>query len=108
MDGYLGGKLKFVPGSSGVLLPGIEARILREDGTAADFNELGELWLRGDNISPGYLENDKANRETFKDGWLRTGDYFRVDEKGYFWYGDRIKVRFIFDYWITFSLPRTS
>jgi long-subunit acyl-CoA synthetase (AMP-forming) len=75
-----------------VLLAGIEARIMREDGTEAEFNEVGELWLRSDNISPGYWKNDKANKEAFKDGWLRTGDHFRVDEKGYFWYGDRIKV----------------
>lgn len=70
----------------------MEARIVREDGTEADFNQLGELWLRSGNISPGYWKNEKANKETFQDGWLRTGDYFRVDENGYFWYGDRVKV----------------
>jgi len=91
-DGYLDGKLNFVPGSTGVLCPGMEARITRADGTDADYNEVGELWLRGENITSGYLKNDKANKETFKDGWLRTGDYFRVDENGYFWYGDRVKV----------------
>jgi len=79
--------------AAGVLYPGMQARIVREDGTDAVFNELGELWLRGGNISSGYWKNDKANKEIFKDGWLRTGDYFRVDEKGYFWYGDRVKVR---------------
>jgi long-subunit acyl-CoA synthetase (AMP-forming) len=92
LAGSLGGKLKFVPGSVGVLFPGMEARIVREDGTEADINELGELWLRSGNISTGYWKNDKANKETFKDGWLRTGDYFRVNESGYFWYHDRVKV----------------
>ena len=86
----------------------MEARIIRQDGTDADINELGELWLRGDNITTGYWKNNKANKETFKDGWLRTGDYFRVDEKGYFWYGDRVKVCKFFSFSLTgFFLHQT-
>jgi long-subunit acyl-CoA synthetase (AMP-forming) len=60
----------------------MEARIVHQNGTDVGINELGELWLRGENISAGYRKNDQANKETFNDGWLRTGDYFRVDEKG--------------------------
>lgn len=59
----------------------MEARILRNDGSEADFNEPGEMWLRGGNIALGYYKNEKAARDTFIDGWLRTGDRFRVDEK---------------------------
>ena len=58
----------------------MEARIVRADGTDADVNEPGELWLRGDNIALGYWKNEKATKETFVEGgWLRTGDTFRVD-----------------------------
>ena len=80
----LGGRGKLLPGSTGVLLPGMEARIVRDDGSEANFNEVGELWLRSHNISPGYWNNEKANKETFVDGWLRTGDKFSVNEEGYF------------------------
>ncbi|KAG2009620.1 AMP dependent CoA ligase [Coprinopsis cinerea AmutBmut pab1-1] len=85
------GKLKAYPGSTGVLLPGMEARIVRDDGTEADFDEPGELWLRSRNVALGYWNNEKANRETFVDGWLRTGDKFRVDKEGNFWFADRAK-----------------
>jgi len=66
-------------------LPGQEARIVRDDGTEADFDEVGELYLRGANIAMGYWDNEKATRETFvEDGWLRTGDRFRADKGGNF------------------------
>jgi len=71
----------------------MEARILRDDGTEADLNEVGEIWLKGQNVALGYWNNEKANEETFIDGWLRTGDKFRVDGNGNFWYADRAKVR---------------
>lgn len=90
-SGTLGGKLQRIPGSSGVLSAGMEARIVREDGSEADFNEPGELWLRGNNVSMGYWNNTKATAETFVDGWLRTGDQFRIDEKENFWFADRAK-----------------
>jgi long-subunit acyl-CoA synthetase (AMP-forming) len=63
----------------------MEARVLREDGSSVEFDEPGELWLRSPNVAMGYWNNDKASKETFVDGWLRTGDHFRVDKNGYFW-----------------------
>ncbi|KAL7279902.1 hypothetical protein ACG7TL_006311 [Trametes sanguinea] len=72
------------PGSAGVLLPGMEAKIVREDGTLAGPNEPGELWLLGENIALGYWRNEKATKETFVDGWLHTGDKFRIDEDQHF------------------------
>ncbi|KAI1789578.1 acetyl-CoA synthetase-like protein [Ganoderma leucocontextum] len=79
------------PGSSGVLLPGMEARIVKEDGTLAGPNEPGELWLKGENVVPGYWRNEKATKETFLDGWLRTGDRFRIDQDGQFFFVERSK-----------------
>ncbi|KAJ7506821.1 hypothetical protein B0H11DRAFT_244508 [Mycena galericulata] len=79
------------PNVTGILLPGLEARTVREDGTDAAPGEVGELWLSGGNITPGYWNNPKANTETFVDGWLRTGDQFRADENGYFFFADRGK-----------------
>jgi len=70
--------------ATGFLLPGMEARIVRDDGSEADWDEVGELWLRGENVVPGYWNNPEANATTFVDGWLRTGDKFRVDKDQYF------------------------
>ncbi|KAF9459208.1 hypothetical protein BDZ94DRAFT_1268837 [Collybia nuda] len=89
--GSLGGRMKRVSGCTGVLLPGMEGRIVRDDGSEADVNEVGELYLKSPNIAMGYWNNEKATRETFVDGWLRTGDKFRVDEEGYFFFADRAK-----------------
>ena len=82
-----------VPGSAGVLSPSMEARIMREDGTDANINEPGELWLRGDNIALGYWNNEKATKETFVDGWMHTGDKFYADANGNFWF---VSFTFIF------------
>ncbi|KAF9451827.1 acetyl-CoA synthetase-like protein [Macrolepiota fuliginosa MF-IS2] len=89
--GSLNGRFKENIMATGTLIPGMEARIVREDGTEADWNEVGELWLRGENVVLGYWNNPEANKGTFVDGWLRTGDRFRVDEDQYFYYADRAK-----------------
>jgi long-subunit acyl-CoA synthetase (AMP-forming) len=78
----LGGRAKEKAGSVGILLPGIEARIVRPDGSLAGLNEPGELLLRGPLMALGYKGNEKATRETFVDGWLHTGDQLRIDEDG--------------------------
>ncbi|KAJ7893270.1 hypothetical protein B0H13DRAFT_2527619 [Mycena leptocephala] len=79
------------PNTMGILLPGLDGRIVRDDGTSAAPGEPGELWLRGGNITAGYWNNPQANANAFVDGWLRTGDQFRADEKGYFFFADRAK-----------------
>ncbi|KAA1476775.1 acetyl-CoA synthetase-like protein [Dentipellis sp. KUC8613] len=77
---------------TGILPPGVEARIVREDGSDADFDEVGELYLRGGNVTLGYWGNQEATKETFlPDSWLRTGDRFTVDRNGAFFYVDRLK-----------------
>lgn len=82
MDGLMG--LHPPPGACGLLSPGVEARIVREDGSDADVDEPGELWTRGPNTTLGYFGNEQATRETFIDGWLRTGDVLKVDKDGFF------------------------
>ena len=82
----LGRRVDPIRGMTGILLPGLEARILREDGSDADYDEVGELILRGPTTALGYWKNDKATEETFRDGWVYTGDRFRVDRHGRFLY----------------------
>lgn len=95
VEGVLGGRAKNVPGSAGILNPGYDARLVRADGSDAGLDEPGELWLRGPTVTLGYWNNEKANKETFVDGWLRTGDMFTVDKDGVFWFQDRAKVRIL-------------
>ncbi|GFN20313.1 acyl--CoA ligase [Aspergillus tubingensis] len=62
-------------GSSGTLLAGVEMRIVTPEGKEiTDYDTPGELVVRSPSVVLGYLNNEKANRETFEDGWMRTGD----------------------------------
>ena len=70
--------------SIGKLFPGVEARVLREDGSEADVNEPGELYVRSGAVALGYWNNEKATQESFVDGWIRTGDLVRVDQNDSF------------------------
>jgi long-subunit acyl-CoA synthetase (AMP-forming) len=86
LPGMFGGRVDPVRGMTGILCPSLEARILREDGSEADYNEIGELILRGPTIALGYLNNENSTKETFKDGWLYTGDRFYMDRQERFLY----------------------
>lgn len=62
-------------GSSGSFLPMVEARIMSVDGVEiTGFDQPGELVIKSPSVVLGYLNNDEADRETFQDGWMRTGD----------------------------------
>ncbi|KAF5382322.1 hypothetical protein D9757_008481 [Collybiopsis confluens] len=78
-------------GSSGKLLPGTEARVVRFDGTLADFGERGELYIKSPCSALGYLDNIDATRETFCDGWVRTGDEVLLTSENELFVFDRIK-----------------
>ncbi|KAH8176653.1 AMP-binding enzyme domain-containing protein [Sarocladium implicatum] len=71
-------------GSTGRLLPGIEARLVQEGkGIDAPVGGPGELWLRGPNVTKGYAFNDEANAKGFPDkGWYNTGDVCTIDDQG--------------------------
>ena len=68
-------------GAVGKPLPGVET-LIAEDG---------EILVRGANVSPGYYSDAEATRESFEDGWLRTGDLGRFDENGNLMYLGRKK-----------------
>ncbi|PKY07290.1 acyl-CoA synthetase [Aspergillus campestris IBT 28561] len=62
-------------GSSGCLVPGFEARIVTPEGQEVTaYDTPGELVVRSPSVVLGYLNNEKATKETFEDGWMRTGD----------------------------------
>ncbi|KAH9854593.1 acetyl-CoA synthetase-like protein [Lenzites betulinus] len=79
------------PGSAGYLLPGIRIRILKADGSWGGPNETGQIVVTGPSMALGYLDNKEATEETFKDGWVYTGDEGYVTEKKVLYIVDRIK-----------------
>ncbi|KZT08186.1 amp dependent CoA ligase [Laetiporus sulphureus 93-53] len=79
------------PGSSGQLLPGNIARIIRPDGSLAGYNEAGQLVIKAPYMASGYLKNEKATRETFVDGWLYTGDEVMINKNAEVFILDRVK-----------------
>jgi long-chain acyl-CoA synthetase len=76
-------------GSIGKGIPGVELRVVKEDGSPAAPGEIGEIIARGDNISPGYLDDPEATSAKFADGVLHTGDLATVDSEGYIFVVDR-------------------
>ncbi|RDB28925.1 4-coumarate--CoA ligase-like 1 [Hypsizygus marmoreus] len=61
-------------GSAGKLIPGIRARVVKPDGSLAAEGEQGELVVTGPSMALKYYNNEAATKETFIDGWVRTGD----------------------------------
>lgn len=80
------------PGSVGVPLPGLEVRLVDEDGEDALAGDSGEIWVKGPNVFAGYWEDPKASAAALAPGgWLRTGDIGVVDDEGEIWLVDRAK-----------------
>ncbi|KAI0827291.1 phenylacetyl-CoA ligase [Trametes gibbosa] len=78
-------------GSAGQLIPGTTAKVVKADGTLAGVGEPGELLLKGPQIALGYYHNEEATKDTFIDGWLKTGDEVMFAENGDMFVTDRIK-----------------
>lgn len=70
-------------------------RIVRADGSDAAVDEMGELWVKGPSVTPGYWRDPQANAAAFSDGWLRTGDAATVDADGFYYIVDRWKDMYI-------------
>ena len=80
------------PGSVGRLAPGVEARIVDDDGNDCLVGDPGEIWVRGSMVFPGYWTPDGPDRGPLSDdGWLRTGDLAVVDDSGHLAIVGRIK-----------------
>jgi len=79
--------------SAGRPLPGNEVRVVDpETGIDVEPGEVGEFWVRSDQVMAGYWNMPEATREAITSGgWLRTGDAGRIDEAGYLYIEDRVK-----------------
>ena len=82
-------------GSAGLPHLSIELKIVGENGETLPDGQVGEIWIRGATVSPGYWERPELNAKAFEDGWFKTGDAAFRDEDGYFTLVDRIKDMYI-------------
>jgi len=70
---------------------GPEVSIMDAQGRMLPPGQIGEIVIRGENVTPGYENNPKANAENFSNGWFRTGDQGLLDSDGYVTITGRIK-----------------
>ena len=82
-------------GSAGKALMHSEIKIVDEAGAECAPNVLGEIWFKGACITPGYWRRPDATKESFEDGWFKSGDIGRKDEEGFIYIEDRIKDMYI-------------
>jgi acyl-coenzyme A synthetase/AMP-(fatty) acid ligase len=78
-------------GSCGLPSAFREARVADPDGKTVPVGEMGELVVRGPGILQGYYNKPEATKAAFHGDWFRTGDLFRQDERGYFYFVGRVK-----------------
>ena len=84
-------------GSSGVIVKNLDLKICDEDGNVLPVGQKGEIVIRGENVMQGYWKNERATRETLREGWLYTGDMGYVDNDGFLYVLGRFKSLLISD-----------
>jgi long-chain acyl-CoA synthetase len=70
-------------GSIGLPLPGVDMKIVDEDGIEVKPGQIGEIIIQGPNVMKGYLNRPEATKEALRGGWLRTGDLAELHENGF-------------------------
>jgi carnitine-CoA ligase len=78
-------------GSIGLPCPGVDVRLVDDEGREAGAEEPGEILIRAPGMMRGYLNRPEATAEALADGWLRSGDLARRDEAGYLYFLGRKK-----------------
>jgi benzoate-CoA ligase len=77
------------PGSSGRPVPGYEVKLVDSNGQEIGGEGVGHLIVKGESVMAGYWNNPEKTAAVLQDGWLRTGDVYRRDSDGYYWYEGR-------------------
>jgi long-chain acyl-CoA synthetase len=78
-------------GSVGIPVPGLEVRLVDDDGDDVLVGDSGEVMIKGPNVFAGYWNNAEATADVLIDGWLKTGDVATVDDAGHLFLVDRVK-----------------
>jgi long-chain acyl-CoA synthetase len=79
------------PGSIGIPIPGLEARIVDDGERDLARGEIGELLVRGPNVMKGYYKDEAATALVLRNGWLHTGDLALIDADGHIFLKGRKK-----------------
>jgi benzoate-CoA ligase family protein len=77
------------PGASGMPVPGYEVKLTDAEGRPAAEGESGVMWVRGDSQAPFYWNRPDKTAETMRGEWIYTGDRFRRDEDGFYYFEGR-------------------
>lgn len=77
------------PGSTGKPIPGYAMRVVDEAGQDVAPGEVGELWMKGEAVVSGYVNQPEETASQFSDGWYATRDLVRVDEDGFVYFSGR-------------------
>ncbi|OOM69984.1 erythronolide synthase, modules 1 and 2 [Clostridium puniceum] len=68
--------------NEGYAISGMQVRIVNDEGKIVPEKQLGEIQIKGENVTAGYINNPEATNKSFQDGWLKTGDTgFMIDGK---------------------------
>jgi acyl-CoA synthetase (AMP-forming)/AMP-acid ligase II len=78
-------------GSIGVPIPGVELRVVDDEARELPAGTTGHLVARGDNVTPGYLDDPEETAAILRGGWLWTGDLALRDQDGFFFHRGRSK-----------------
>lgn len=81
------GRIK--PGSSGQPIPGYDVRIVDSNGVDVPAGGLGDLWVRAPSAARCYWNRSELTQNRMRGEWFVTGDKYRQDEDGYYWYAGR-------------------
>ncbi len=80
------------PGTVGLPIPGVHVKLVDENEQKVDPHDVGEIFVKGDNVMAGYYNKPRETRETLTDDhWLKTGDMGQLDADGYLKIVDRKK-----------------
>ena len=77
------------PGSSGVPVPGYEAKLLDESGAPVRQGDVGSLLVKGESTCAYYWNRHELTKDTIQGHWIRTGDHYYQDDDGYYWFAGR-------------------
>lgn len=77
------------PGSSGRPVPGYRIRLVDDDGADVPQGEVGNLLISGGSVFAGYWRREAITRRVLQGDWYHTGDKYRQDAEGYYWYMGR-------------------
>ncbi len=79
-------------GSIGTPIPGVEFKLVNDDGSETPVGDVGEICIRGHNVMKGYWNRPEATAEAIDpDGWFHSGDMGKVDDDGFYYIVDRKK-----------------